>query len=315
MSNQKPLVSICIPTYNRYQQLQQVINAIVVQPEFLNGKVEIVISDNTSEDDTEKIGREYAEKYPNIRYFRNKENIRDRNFPLALSRGNGKLRKLNNDTMLLKEDALKQLCFLAETYQESKPVIFLDNGQLGEETISEMNFQGFVAAESYKVTWIACFTIWEDDCENLENDTEACELLLWQVRKLYELACKKDQIIVYSKELGTTLYTPKKNISYGLYKVFYCNYMQLLRRYESVLDNKTIEHAERVLLYDFFTPWIIDWEMGTSDMKYSKEENLKEAVFTQYADKPYWKEYLKYYKQKYWKQKIKRIVKKILGRK
>ena len=44
----KPLVSICIPTYNRVEQLKITMESIMAQPEFREGKVEIVISDNAS---------------------------------------------------------------------------------------------------------------------------------------------------------------------------------------------------------------------------------------------------------------------------
>ena len=42
----QPLVSICIPTYNRAECLKETIESIICQPEFLEGKVEIVVSDN-----------------------------------------------------------------------------------------------------------------------------------------------------------------------------------------------------------------------------------------------------------------------------
>ena len=120
----KPLVSICIPTYNRVEQLKITMESIMAQPEFREGKVEIVISDNASDDDTEQMGRQYAGQSDHIVYFRNEQNVRDRNFPLALSRGTGILRKLNNDTLCLNKDTLRLLCNLAEEYQESRPCIF-----------------------------------------------------------------------------------------------------------------------------------------------------------------------------------------------
>ena len=96
----KPLLSICVPTYNRCEYLRKSIESIICQPEFQNGEVEIVISDNTSNDGTELLGKEFASKYSNIRYYKNSENIVDKNFPLALGRGSGVFRKLSNDTFI-----------------------------------------------------------------------------------------------------------------------------------------------------------------------------------------------------------------------
>ena len=45
------------------------------------------------------------------------------------------------------------------------------------------NFREFVLDASFWITSIACFSIWENECENIENDIDGVELLLWQVRK------------------------------------------------------------------------------------------------------------------------------------
>lgn len=302
----KPLVSICIPTYNRAEQLRITIESIMVQPEFREGKVEIVISDNASDDDTEQTGRQYASQSNHIIYFRNEQNVRDRNFPLALSRGTGILRKLNNDTLCLNRDALKILCNLAEDYQESRPCIFFSNGQEAGPSRERFSFREFVVTEGHYVTWIGGFTIWEDDCVELEKDTAGCELSLWQVRKIYEMAYRKNDIVVCNRRIGKTMSPAKKDISYGLYQVFYVNFMKLLEPYEKnqSLHAEDMETIQKNLLFCFFTDWMIKWELSMTDAQYSPDENLKELVLKQYRDKTYWKEYQKVYRRRYYFMKI-----------
>lgn len=312
----KPLVSICIPTYNRSVQLKKTIESIVKQPEFISGKAEIVISDNASEDNTEFVGREYAEKYENILYFRNAENIRDKNFPLVLSRANGVLRKLNNDTFILKSDALKKLCIIAEKYNTDKPYIFLSNGQREIYDEELMNFRSFVVTESFWVTRIASFTIWGSECDNIASDIDGCELLLWQVRKIYELIYKKNCAVVCDQKIGYSISPPKKDISYGLYQIFYLNFMQLLKPYvnNKTLDVEDIEIIEKDLLFNFFTNWIIQWELKNANLCYSETENLKESVFEQYKNKKYWNKYVRYYFFQYCKKRLKIQIEKFLGK-
>lgn len=71
------ILSICIPTYDRAEYLRQCVESIVKQFDNLDVKnaVEIVISDNNSTDHTASVVREFAEKFDNIRYFRNEINI------------------------------------------------------------------------------------------------------------------------------------------------------------------------------------------------------------------------------------------------
>ena len=69
----KPLLSICIPTYNRAEYLKNSIESIICQDEFKNKQVEIVIADNASTDNTESVARPYAQRYENIFYYRNEK--------------------------------------------------------------------------------------------------------------------------------------------------------------------------------------------------------------------------------------------------
>ena len=69
----KPLLSICIPTYNREKYLKRLLDSIVSQKEFTDSDdVEIVIDDGPSKDNTEVLVQEYKAKFwKKIRYFRN----------------------------------------------------------------------------------------------------------------------------------------------------------------------------------------------------------------------------------------------------
>ncbi|MFA5916795.1 MAG: glycosyltransferase family 2 protein [Candidatus Gracilibacteria bacterium] len=70
-----PLISICIPTYNRKKYLKQCLDSIVNQDCFTENQIEIIISDNDSNDNTEKLVKEYQINYKNIKYFINDNNI------------------------------------------------------------------------------------------------------------------------------------------------------------------------------------------------------------------------------------------------
>lgn len=74
MSN-KPLLSICIPTYNREKHLDECLDSIVNQEWFNEQEIEIVVSDNASIDGTIELVKKYQNDHKNIRYFRNKKNL------------------------------------------------------------------------------------------------------------------------------------------------------------------------------------------------------------------------------------------------
>jgi glycosyltransferase involved in cell wall biosynthesis len=69
-----PLLSICLPTYNRADLLQLALHSLVPQIEECKGEVELIISDNASSDNTYEVVKEALEcKY--IHYYCNNENI------------------------------------------------------------------------------------------------------------------------------------------------------------------------------------------------------------------------------------------------
>ncbi|SHI96953.1 Glycosyltransferases involved in cell wall biogenesis [Propionispora hippei DSM 15287] len=67
-----PLVSILIPTYNRPEYFKIALESAINQT-YRN--IEIVIADNSTNEETKKVISSYLEKYDNIRYFNNGGNI------------------------------------------------------------------------------------------------------------------------------------------------------------------------------------------------------------------------------------------------
>lgn len=69
------ILSICIPTYNRALFLRECLQSIVVSQEGYEKRVEIVILDNASTDNTSTVVAEFQDGIRNIRYYRNKSLI------------------------------------------------------------------------------------------------------------------------------------------------------------------------------------------------------------------------------------------------
>ncbi|MCP4264620.1 MAG: tetratricopeptide repeat protein, partial [Candidatus Brocadiaceae bacterium] len=67
----RPKLSICIPTFNRSELLNETLNTLDFASKL---PIEIVVSDNASTDDTEKVVRNMMDKLPNIKYVRQKSN-------------------------------------------------------------------------------------------------------------------------------------------------------------------------------------------------------------------------------------------------
>jgi glycosyltransferase involved in cell wall biosynthesis len=107
-----PMVSICIPTYNRLDLLKLALDSCFSQT-FSN--YEIVITDNSDNEET----RRYVESLnrPNIRYFKNKKNIGPvENFALSVSLGAGIFIKPLMDDDVLMPTALEEMVNMMQAH-------------------------------------------------------------------------------------------------------------------------------------------------------------------------------------------------------
>src|ERR1700746_1338908 len=90
MTQQRPLLTLAIPTYNRGAFLRQFLDSVRDQLR-LSSDVELVVSDNASTDETSEIINEELRRGTRLTYLRNPENIGpDANFLQCYERASGK---------------------------------------------------------------------------------------------------------------------------------------------------------------------------------------------------------------------------------
>jgi abequosyltransferase len=90
MQNNRPLLTISIPTYNRSFFLDELLSCLLDQC-VSNPKIELLVSDNDSSDETPSIVKAYMDRGLEIRYLRNAANIgADRNFLQCFEKARGK---------------------------------------------------------------------------------------------------------------------------------------------------------------------------------------------------------------------------------
>lgn len=118
-SNITPLLSICIPTFNRSQYLEVCLQSILEQVDQFSWKLEIIVSDNASTDVTESVVKLFQSQFPSIRYYKNPENLGyDRNLDNAIRMANGKFCWFLSDDEKILPETLKILIDILESNTE-----------------------------------------------------------------------------------------------------------------------------------------------------------------------------------------------------
>jgi glycosyltransferase involved in cell wall biosynthesis len=102
------MLTICIPTYNRSAELYETLCAFL--PQVSKYSIEICVSDNSENEETEQMVMAFASKYPYIRYHRNSSNVgMERNFCAAIAMAQSNYAWLFGDDDLPLSDAVETI--------------------------------------------------------------------------------------------------------------------------------------------------------------------------------------------------------------
>lgn len=135
-------LSICIPTYNRANYIVETIDSIASQ---LNNEIEIVVSDNASNDGTEKIIRSYQSKISNIKYFCWSKNVgADLNYLKVIELARGKYCWFIGSDDTLKPYAIKRMLQEINLGHD----IYLCSRTLCDVSLNPIKDQSFVSTKS-----------------------------------------------------------------------------------------------------------------------------------------------------------------------
>ena len=130
----KIILSICMPTYNRAGHIERQLRYFESEmEEELIGKVEVIISNNASRDNTESVLKSYVGRYNWLRINNNKTNIGGyANMQLLLSMAGGTYIWLPGDDDYLKKGLMKKIVKILES--ETIAYLYLSRRTINEKT-------------------------------------------------------------------------------------------------------------------------------------------------------------------------------------
>jgi abequosyltransferase len=278
----KYLLSICIPTYNRSKILDNTLTKLFSNPDFDFGKIEVIVSDNCSTDDTALI----VAKFPFAKYFCNTENVRDANFSIALNYATGTYIRLFNDTISFKHGRLHTLLKRIESALDSNQnVFFYDNTYFNKNSQRLLNGTNEYAKEvSFYATWIANFGSWRKDFRSLKDKDKYVKLQLVQVDWSYQIAQNGKKTIIYFDELFEIEEISKKG-GYNIFRVFVTNYLQIIKGHQ--LSFAAYELEKYRLCHHFIYPWLLKLFVSDQDNLRFETRGVFSLLLWKYWYEPY----------------------------
>jgi abequosyltransferase len=131
----QPLLTIAVPTYNRSETLVQLLDSLSPQ---LQGedRVELLISDNASPDNTAQLVQDFEQRGHIVRYVRNAVNIGpDRNFAQCFEMARGRYFVLMGDDDLLVPGAIAKILQLLEAHDPD--IVYLSSYPFSADPLAE----------------------------------------------------------------------------------------------------------------------------------------------------------------------------------
>ena len=286
----KRILTLAIPTYNRGNILDKSLESIVSDLNF-DERIEIIISDNCSTDNTSVIADKYVKKYSNVVYVRNEKNIgAEMNICNALLAGTGEYIKLCNDTIKFQKDALGfMLNTIEKNIEFKKPIFFYQNySNYNNLDCVCLNFNDFLKTVTFTCTWIGNFGIWRNDLEQISPLNRNSYTLLMQVDWAFTLASSKGKAIVYFRNYYD-VFTASDKGGYNVFEVFISNYLSFTRKYYHLkFINLLAFEIDKYRLFRHFICIRVVWlAIGYKGITSFNNKNSWRIIFREYAYYPY----------------------------
>ena len=283
----KPLLSICIPTYNRAVLLDNTLSCITSDDIFKNTHdVQIVISDNCSSDNTEQVCKKYVKEFPSkIKYIRHEKTIfAPLNIQGVLDYADGEFLKMHNDNILFINDGLHKLIDIIR--QSDNDVIFCINQANGTCRVKQYDSIDAIVREiSYRTTWMCAHCYRTEAYKMVENIGEYMMQWMVSVDVLFKLIENGVAFVCLYESIFQVQTVERKGGQYNVAEVFGKNYIGLLRKCvdKKQLSLPVFNCEKKKLLLKHINPFYFDFKHCYT---FQKTGYLK-YIYADYWDKPY----------------------------
>lgn len=277
MTDQRPLLSICIPTNGAVNFVIKALDSIYGQVVSDKSKFEVFITDNGADSQLEIVLAPYL-KYGNLRYLKTNDKG-FLNLITCLKYGNGLFCKMLNHRSALISGSIQSWIDMVERYKDTQPVIYCTdhNLRVEEETICK-DFDDFIRKMSFFSSWSAGIGVWDKDKQIL--DKIECNEMFPNASLLFEMR-QNGEYVIWNKKYQNMSEEPTKG-GYNFFHTFAVVYLDLLKDLEnrgriSAMTFKQVKKDLRSFLADWYFKILIEPNHYTFET-----DGLKRHILTYY---------------------------------
>jgi glycosyltransferase involved in cell wall biosynthesis len=254
INNNIPILTIAIPTWNRASFLNRCLTSICTQNHDLLLKIEIIVSDNGSTDETEQIVNNYKVNGHTINYIKNKENYGvEYNIAQCYTSGSGKYVLVFGDDDFFMENSFD--IFIPLLQLEKYELVNISNTASKSNIIEEISDGDFFLKKiSFWCTFISGNIIKRDYVNKVLLETFKGTYLGYVPSILNSITSNGVKCII-NREIVKA--QPDNSGGYKLFQVFGTNFKEILSNYiNRGLSNHTFNQIMNDMLLIFFPQFL-----------------------------------------------------------
>lgn len=289
--NNKPLITIGIPTYNRARYLKNNLTNIYEQIKD-NTDFEVLVINNASTDDTEEVVMAFKKQYHNLRYIRNEKNIgADANIYKVMEEAEGIYCMLHRDDDYFVPGGLQEIKEIINQYRQCA-IIFINNIKRSGEVIIGEGMDTFLNKVGQTVTGISYIIFKKEAFNSIKNPKQFLNTAINHMYIVFSILKDNPLYVLINKPY--LVMSGARGESYNWGKFMIKDYLDILYAFEgNGLNSDTIKLEKRQLA-DKIVYWYKKlqqprWQIDTGEtikyfQEYYKDESYYEAYYKQLID-------------------------------
>lgn len=274
------LLTIAIPTYNRAKFLKIGLEKLLLQIEGNENLIDLLVSDNCSEDDTKKIVENFIHQGYPIRYNRNLENLgMDGNFAYCFNNAKGKYIWILGDDDYLVDGTIDQIISIIG--KDDYGLIHLNTSEFRKENKVYDSAQDFLNKVNINITFISGNIVNREAVQKVSFDNYEGTLLSQLPVYLNAITSFEKNVIVYQQLLDAAV-DSVTNGGYNIFEIFVTNYLTILKEFRIDLGIKWYEIQKYKLFRYFIWLWMSRLFLNKNHGLRFKTNNWLKIILKQY---------------------------------
>ncbi len=285
----QPLLSLCIPIYNRLEYLKRQLERFSEDKELFNEVIQLIISDNCSEDDIQGCCKKYQQQGLNLLYHRNDTNIGpDGNFEWCFRHAEGKYVWLLGSDDVLRKGILTEILEVIES--NNYGLLFINTTSKDHGVREYSDNEEMICYIRHLITFMSTSIIETSSIKDVKLERYRNTNLV-QVPAYLNACLTHQKNAIYNTESPFEDDNDNENIGgYNLFQVFVKNLFDIYEDFvnKGLLSKRTFSTIKRIEYRDFLLNYIYVLLILRSKNRHKFDmTNSWEILFKYYGLCPY----------------------------